>query len=120
NELQRRCRIGGDAPKELVHRKIAEPHTEFGHAFLVKLEMVLFFPHGADHAAAKSRRGVGKLKEAMRHQLQSEELVVGEVMQDETALPITLQSPRCRERAGRFAGGRASGKGEFLWPPRLV
>src|SRR5688572_12174938 len=78
HELERRARVLHRAPEVIVDREVAQLDAELVHARAVEAEVLLLVEHGARETGAELRRRAGEAEKHERHELEREELVVGE------------------------------------------
>ena len=97
DELDRGLHRRDAAPEEVADRDLPELDADAAHALDVEAQVLLLLPQDAVEPAAELLRGVGELQQRQGHQLDGEELVVGEEVQDEAALLFAVEPPHLAE-----------------------
>ena len=82
--------------------------------------MLLLLPQDAVEPAPELLRGVGELQQRQGHQLDGEELVVGEEVEDEAALLFAVEPPHFPEAdaVAVVPAGKGEGPGASRFPGR--
>lgn len=83
---------------------VAEVEPTGLHAFEIPAGVVLFFLEGVEDAFAKGIWGVGKFEEGEGHELDGEELVVGEEVEEDAALFFVVDLVVAGERGFAIVG----------------